>query len=284
MQETMTMNEHTTPQASIDTPVTAEDRALLAKVIEAVHDAGSRLLALYSPEDRPSTFQEIAQAGQRNEEASLGGLQAALTVARPQARWVDEEQETSALPPGEWWVVDAMEGGVNLVHGLPEWCVSATLLREGVPVLAAVYQPVGDLTYTAIRGDGVYLNGKPIHTSAKTDLAVAIVTTGQAEAGQARTYRRIGDSVTAMLHHALLVRVTVPSTFPLLQVASGHYDVFWQYEPVLPGIAAGALFITEAGGIVSDIQGNPWQPGSPDFLAASPRLHAAAVEVLAPIN
>lgn len=267
-----------------DTSATAEDRALLTKVIEAVHDAGSRLLALYSPEDRPSNRQEIATAGQRDEEASLGGLQAALTAARPQARWVEEEQETIALPSGEWWVVDAMEGGVNLVHGLPEWCVSATLLRESVPVLAAVYQPIGDLTYTAIRGGGAYLNGKPLHTSTKSDLAIAIVTTGQAEAGQAETYRRIGDSVTAMLHSALLVRATVPSTFPLLQVASGHYDVFWQYEPVLPGIAAGALFITEAGGIVSDIQGNPWQPGSPDFLAASPRLHAAAVEVLATVN
>lgn len=278
------MNEHTTPQASINTPVTAEDRALLAKVIEAVRDAGSRLLVLYSPEDRPSNFQEIAHAGRRDEEASLGGLQTALSAARPQARWVGEEQETIALPSGEWWVVDAMEGGVNLVHGLPEWCVSATLLRDSVPVLAAVYQPVGDMTYTAIRGDGVYLNRKPLHTSTKSDLAVAIVTTGQAEAGQAQTYRRIGDSVTAMLHHALLVRATVPSTFPLLQVASGHYDVFWQYEPVLSGIAAGALFVTEAGGIVSDMQGNPWQPGSPDFLAASPRLHAAALEVLATVN
>ena len=278
------MKEYTTPQTSTDTPATAEDRALLARIIEAVHDAGSRLLALYSPEDRPSNRQEIATAGQRDEEASLGGLQAALTAARPQARWVEEEQETIELPSGEWWVVDAMEGGVNLVHGLPEWCVSATLLRESVPVLAAVYQPIGDLTYTAIRGDGAYLNGKPLHTSTKSDLAVAIVTTGQAEAGQAQTYRRIGDAVTAMLHRSLLVRATVPATFPLLQVASGHYDVFWQYEPVLPGIAAGALFITEAGGIVSDIQGNPWQPGSLDFLAASPRLLAAAVEVLATVN
>nr|MBA2681291.1 3'(2'),5'-bisphosphate nucleotidase CysQ [Ktedonobacteraceae bacterium] len=145
---------------------------------------------------------------------------------------------------------------------------------------AAVYQPIGDLTYTAIRGGDAYLNGRPLHTSTKSDLAVSIVTTGQAEAGQALTYRRFGDAVTAMLSRALLVRATVPSTFPLLLVASGHYDVFWQYDPVLSGIAAGALFITEAGGIVSDIHGHLWRPGSPDFLAASPKLHAAAVEAL----
>lgn len=262
---------------------TTDDHVLLRKVIDAVRDAGARLLALYSPDERPSDWNEIAHAGHRNEEASLGGLQATLTAIRPQAQWVDDNQETAELPPGEWWVVDAMEGGVNLVHGLPEWCVSVTLLCDNVPVLAAVYQPIGDLMYTAMRGGGAYLNGRPLRTSTKTDLAVAIVTTGQAEAGQDDTYRRFGDAVTVMLSRALLVRATVPSTFPLLLVASGHYDVFWQYEPVLPGIAAGALFVTEAGGIVSDIHGHPWRPGSSDFLAASPKLHAAAVEVLSTV-
>lgn len=277
------MDSHMTSQQDANTPTTTDDQLLLTKVIDAVHDAGARLLALYSPDARPRDWNEIRSAGRRNEKASIDGLQAALTAACPQAQWVDDEQETVVLPSGEWWVVDAMEGGVNLVHGLPEWCVSATLLRDNIPVLAAVYQPIGDLTYTVIRGGGAYLNGRPLRTSTKSDLAVAIVTTGQAEAGQEQTYRRIGDAVTAMLSRSLLVRATVPSTFPLLLVASGHYDVFWQYEPVLPGIAAGALFITEAGGIISDIHGHPWQPGSPDFLAASPRLHAAAVEVLSTV-
>lgn len=277
------MHEHMSPRPNADTLATADDHTLLAKVIDAVYDAGARLLALYSADARPRDWNEIANAGHRNEEASLVGLQAALTEARPQARWVDDDQETVALSPGEWWVVDAAEGNVNHVHGLPEWCVSATLLRDNIPVLAAVYQPIGDLTYTAIRGGGAYLNGRPLHTSSKSDLAVAIVTTGQAEARQEHTYQRFGGAVTAMLSRALLVRATVPSTFPLLLVADGHYDVFWQYEPVLPGVAAGALFITEAGGIVSDIHGHPWRPGSTDFLAASPGLHAAAVEVLSTV-
>ncbi|GHO90217.1 inositol phosphatase [Reticulibacter mediterranei] len=276
------MDTHGIPSDAATT-TDANDALLLEKVIDAVHDAGKRLLAIYSPDARPANWNEILEAGRRNEEASLDGLRAALEAARPQAQWVDDDQETVLLPSGEWWAVDAAEGSVNHVHGLSEWCVSATLLRDNTPVLAAVYQPIGDLTYTAIRGGGAYLNGRPLRTSTKSDLAVAIVTTGQAEAGQAETYRRFGDAITVMLGHALLVRATVPSTFPLFLIASGHYDVFWQYEPVLPGIAAGALFITEAGGIVSDIHGHPWRPGSPDFLAASPKLHAAAVEVLSTV-
>ena len=86
-----------------------------------------------------------------------------------------------------------------------------------------------------------------------------------------------------MLGQALLVRTSVPSTFPMLLVAAGQSDVFWQYEPVLPGIAAGVLLITEAGGIVSRIDGSPWSPGSPDILAAAPALHQAATDTLAAI-
>ena len=176
--------------------------------------------------------------------------------------------------------MDAVEGAVNYVHGLPEWAVTVALVRDGDPVLAVVRQPAADLTYTAVRGGGAYLNRRRLRTPAKTDLDAAVVITGQAEAGQEGPYRRIGQSVTALLGRALLVRASVPSTFPLLQIAAGHSDVFWQYEPVLPGIAPGALLIAEAGGTVSRIDGPVWRPGSPDFLAAAPGLHQAAAVML----
>lgn len=108
--------------------------------------------------------------------------------------------------------------------------------------------------------------------------------TGQAEAGQTETYRRIGQSITAMLGAALLVRAAVPSTFPLILVASGQNDAFWQYEPVLPGVAAGILLVTEAGGTVSRIDGSPWSPGSSDVLVSTPALHRAAADVLSTVQ
>jgi myo-inositol-1(or 4)-monophosphatase len=272
------------PAAATDvTAVQAADFATLAAVTGAVHDAGARLLELYSPEARPSGRGDMFAALRRNEDASLAVLRPALARACPQAGWVDDDQGTAPLPPGEWWAVDAVEGNVNHVHGLPEWCVTATLLRDSEPVLTAVSQPVGHLTYTAVRGGGAHLNGQPLRISAKSDLAAAIVTTGQAEAGQEDTYRRIGDSVTAMLYRALLVRATVPATFPLLLVAAGHYDAFWQYEPVLSGIAAGVLLAAEAGGIVSDTRGQPWRPGGTDILVTAPGLQAAAIQALSAV-
>lgn len=262
---------------------TDEDLTLLPAVIDIARASGDRLLATYSPAARPTGRPDMFTAGQRNEEVSSDGLREALAALRPAAGWVDDDHETTELPPGEWWTVDAVEGNVNHVHGLAEWCVSITLLRDQVPVLTVVYQPVGDLLHTAVLGAGAQLNGRLLHVSPKTDLNAALVTTGQAEADQDGTYRRIGDSITAMLGHALAVRASVPSTFPMLQVASGQNDAFWQYEPVLPGIAAGVLLVREAGGVACRVDGSPWRPGSPDILVTTPTLRDAVVGVLADI-
>lgn len=273
-----------TPSPQTATGVGAEDAAVLTAVVEAVREAGHRLLARYSTHARPSDRAGLYAALEENEKNSIDDLHLALATVRPDARWVTPELETAELPPGEWWAVDAVEGNVNHVHGLPEWCVSATLIRDNVPVVAAVHQPVGNVLHHAVRGGGAYANGRRLQVSAKSDLAVAIATTGQAEAGQHETYRRIGDSITAMLGDALLVRATVPSTFPMLLVAAGHADIFWQYRPTLPGVAAGALLVTEAGGTVTDLGGEPWRAGGADILAGAPGLHTAALATLSTVN
>ncbi|MER6081498.1 inositol monophosphatase family protein [Streptomyces sp. NPDC001833] len=278
---------HTSTATAPDAPATpiapAQDRKLLDAVVGIATEAGRALEARYSTQARPAGRPDMFRTGTADGQVSLAVLRPGLTALRPEARWLTDEYETAELPPGEWWVVDEVEGNVNHVHGLPEWAVTVALVRDGQAVLAVVRQPVGDLTYTALRGAGAHLNGVPLQVSAKTDLDAAIVVTGQAEADQEGTYRRIGQSITAMLDNALLVRAGVPSTFPMLLVAAGHNDVFWQYEPVLPGVAAGALMITEAGGMVTRIDGSPWSPGADTVLATAPALHTPAVRVLATV-
>jgi myo-inositol-1(or 4)-monophosphatase len=256
------------------------DGRLLSAVTQIAIEAGDRLLAVYSPGARPSDRDELMKAALRNEEASSAGLREALQVLRPDARWLEEDNETGAIPAGEWWVVDTAEGSVNHVHGLPEWGVSITLVSDGVPVLGVFREPVGDVTCTVRRGYGAFQDGRQLRASGKAGLEVAVVGTGQAEAGQAGTYARIGRSVTALLREAFLVRVTVPSTFPMLQVADGHIDAFWQYEPVLPGVALGILAVAEAGGVVTAADGSPWTPAADSVLVAAPGVHAEMVRVL----
>lgn len=258
-----------------------EDLALADAVTRIATQAGDRLLARWSPSNRVDDVPALIEAIGANEAVAEQGLRAALERLRPGARWVGKEQETAPLPDGEWWVVDSVEGNVNHVHGLPEWGVSVALVRDGDPVLAVFRQPVGDRTWSATRGGGALLNGEPVSVSRKQGLELAVVGTGQAEVGQVGTYARIGASVTAMLHAALLVRTQVPSTFPMLLVAAGHADVFWQFEPNLPGTAAGVLLVTEAGGAATTLAGEPWRPGAESVLVAAPGVHAAALSVLA---
>lgn len=258
------------------------DEKVLARVVDATREAGARLLELWSPDSRITSTHDIGTAGRPIEAASSGVLRDALEAARPSTPWVDDDHEGVPLAPGEWWAVDTVEGAVNHVHGLPAWCVTVTLIRDNVPVLAAVHQPLGDQTYTALRGAGAEVNGQPLTVSAKTDLGVAVVLGGQVEpgAGGPEGRRRVARSVEAMLEKALLVRLDVPSTFPMLHVATGRMDAFWQYDAELTGIAAGALLITEAGGVVTDLRGEPWRPGFLDVLAAAPGVHAEALAVL----
>ncbi|WP_028923734.1 inositol monophosphatase family protein [Pseudonocardia acaciae] len=258
---------------------------LLTEVTTAVQAAGALVRQRFTRDARPNSLEDVLAALRANDEASLSLLREPLRTARPAAGWIDDELETGALPDGEWWVADPVEGNINHVHGLTDWSVTATLVRDNRPVLTAVHLPLAGDTYTASAGGGAFLNGAPLRPSAKTRLDGAYVGTGQARPGDdPATLRRLTRSLSAMLDAALVTRSSVPATLQLIEVAAGRMDVFWQHSDVRSGLLAGALLVAEAGGTVTDTRGNPWTPASPDLLAAAPGLHRAAVDVLSAAN
>lgn len=252
------------------------DLALLPQVVAVARQAGARLLEDYSTEARPADRADMYAVGTRLEAASLDILLAGLTPLVPDAGWADDEATDL---PGAWWVADGIEGGVNHVHGLPEWAVDITLVRDNAPVLTVVHQPVGDLTWTAVRGGGAHLNGRPLRVSAKTALDASIVAGSQAGPDTVAN-KRFVDSLAVLMGRGLLVRNTIPTTFPLLLLASGQLEAFFQYQPDLPGVSAGSLLAAEAGALVTDLRGAPWRPGAQDVLIAAPGVHAALLELL----
>lgn len=260
-----------------------DDAAVLAAAAAAVCATGAQMAQSFNPGTRtPDTLDAVVQAIHQNDKAALKLLREWLECARPQAQWVEDELEGGELPPGEWWVVDPMEGNINHVQGAPEWGVSASLVRDNQPVLTAVYQPLERTLFTALKGSGAaYKNGQPMRPAKKRELKAALMVTGQAKPGESSdTYRRIGESITAMLNGALVVRMTVPATFQLAGVASGNVDGFWQYSNVRSGLIAGSLLVAESGGTVTDLHGRPWTLASEHFLASAPGVHQQAVEVL----
>ncbi|MDH6484650.1 fructose-1,6-bisphosphatase/inositol monophosphatase family enzyme [Streptomyces sp. SAI-127] len=191
----------------------------------------------------------------------------------------------SPAGPGVSWraVNDAVLETGTSTRSSPAWPCHGAQASSKDTSTGSRWPLTGD-TYTAVAGGGARLNDRPLKVSAKTDLGAALIGTGQAKPGEdERTFRRIGGSVTAMLINGLVVRVSVPATMQLIHVAAGRMDAFWQFSDVRSGLVAGALLVSEAGGTVTDLTGDPWNTGSRDFLAAAPGLHSAALKVLSPI-
>ena len=254
---------------------------LLARTASVVQAAGAALRERFGDVVRHRTRDELMRALAANDDAALEILRPGLSPLRPDARWVEEELEGGALPPGEWWVVDPAEGNVNHLHALPEWAVTATLVRDNQPVLTAVHLPLTGETYTALAGAGAHLDGRPLRVSRTTDLGLSLVATSQARPDEdEKVVRRVGSSITAMLLDALVVRTSVPATLHLLNVAAGRIDAFWQFAGARADLLPGALLVAEAGGRISDAEGRPWTPQSESLLATAPGVHAAAVATL----
>jgi myo-inositol-1(or 4)-monophosphatase len=258
-----------------------EDASLMRQMAQAVHSTGQILLQRFNAEKPPADLQDLLAMIDANDEVALKHLRPKLLALRPQAQWLEDEKATGLLPSGEWWVVDPVEGNVNHIHGMGDWSVTATLVRNNKPILTVVDEPLTSRVYTAQQDGGAFLNGQPIRISPKHDLRAALVGTGQATPSEAfEQLERLGHTITEMLNKALLVKAAVPATMQLIHVAAGRLDAFWQVGSVLSGLVSGALLVRESGGVVSDWAGEPWTPESADFLAAAPGVHSAIVEIL----
>ncbi|KIZ19811.1 3'(2'),5'-bisphosphate nucleotidase CysQ [Streptomyces natalensis] len=266
--------------ATLQTTDHAADADLLDQTASAVRAAGAALRERFGEVVRYQTREELMRALAANDDTALDILRPRLTSLRPEAGWVEDELDGGALPSGEWWVVDPAEGNVNHLHALPDWAVTATLVRDNQPVLIVVHLPLTGETYTALAGAGAHLDGRPLHVSRTEDLGLGIVATSQARPDEdEKVVRRVGSSISAMLD-ALVVRTSVPATLHLVNVAAGRIDAFWQFAGARADLLPGALLVTEAGGQISDAEGRPWTPQSESFLAAAPGVHAAAVATL----
>lgn len=261
--------------------VAIPDAELLAQTVLAVRTAGSALRERFGDVVPYGTREELMDALAANDDTALAILRPRLTELRPDAGWVEDELDGGALPPGEWWVVDPAEGNVNHLRALPEWAVTATLVRDNQPVLTVVHLPLTAETYTALAGAGAHLDGRPLRVSRTADLGLSIVATSQARPDEdEEVVRSVGRSITAMLFDALVVRTSVPATLHLVHVAAGRTDAFWQFAGARADLLPGALLVQEAGGRISDADGRPWTPRSGSFLAAAPGVHADAVATL----
>jgi myo-inositol-1(or 4)-monophosphatase len=189
--------------------------------------------------------------------------------ARPHDGVVAEETGERPSSSGLTWVLDPLDGTVNFLFGIPEWCVSVAVDDERGTLVGVVYNPTRDELFAAMRGRGAQLNGSPIHTSRKAELATALVGTGFAYVPEARAVQ--ARRLLHVLPRVRDIRRAGSAALDLCAVACGRLDGDFEAPMERWDKAAGTLLVREAGGVVSELEGPLGL--SPGVVAAGAALH-----------
>jgi len=207
-----------------------------------------------------------------------------LAVAFPE-HGVYGEEGTRERMEGEFrWYVDPLDGTTNFAHGFPQFCVSMGLeqrpagldaAQDGTIVAAVIYDPMRDELYTAERGRGAWLNGKPMQVSRIPELAEALIATGFPS-------RKRHDSPNVHFYHEFTlrshgVRRAGSAALDLAYVAAGRLEAFWEFNLNPWDTAAGILLVEEAGGRVTNFADGAFALNSREVLASNGLIHAELV-------
>lgn len=184
------------------------------------------------------------------------------------------EESASSEQEGRRWIIDPLDGTVNFVHGHPFACVSIGLVDGNGPAVGVVHAPFLTEEFTALRGGGAFLNGRPLRVSRVEELSRALLATGfpfKAGKGDPDIYfRLIADLVTST--HG--IRRAGAAALDLAYVAAGRVDAFFEIGLAPWDIAAGLLLVTEAGGRTSGWPGGELDPlATGSIIASNSSIH-----------
>jgi myo-inositol-1(or 4)-monophosphatase len=178
------------------------------------------------------------------------------------------------------WIIDPLDGTTNYAHGHPVFAVSIALEVDSAIMLGAVYSPMLDELFTAERGAGAFLNGRPLTVSRTERLSRALLATGFPYDIREDRNNNMNYS-SAMELRGQAVRRAGSAALDLAYIAAGRLDGFWELKLAPWDTAAGWLLVDEAGGCLTDLRGAPYRLDSPDILASNGILHAEMVRVFA---
>lgn len=207
-------------------------------------------------------------------------LRRALLGARPRDGFLGEESTELPGSSGVRWVVDPIDGTVNYLYGIPQYAVSIGAEVDGVVLAGVVHNPVSGETWTAVRGSGARLDGRPLQVSDETDLAYALVGTGF---GYESARRAVQADIAAVLLAAVRdLRRMGSAALDLCAVASGRLDAYYEQGLAPWDLAAGGLIASEAGARVEGAHGASAGPNL--VIAAPPGLFAALHDAVADLG
>jgi len=191
----------------------------------------------------------------------------------PEAGYITEEGTVVQDSKELMWVIDPLDGTTNFLYKIPHFSISIALMKDGDPILGIVHDVMLDTSYTAIKGHGTYENNLPVKVRNNNDTLDAVIVTGF-------PYKREPQHIDASLQmirycveNCRGIRRLGSAALDLAYVASGKIDLYYENTLNIWDIAAGALLVTEAGGIVSDYHGGNTYLQDGSIIASSPGVY-----------
>lgn len=182
------------------------------------------------------------------------------------------------------WVIDPLDGTTNFVRGIPHFAISIACKHNGKLEHGVVYDPVRQEEFSASRGKGAQLNGNRLRVSKRNDLAQAVLGTGipyrSRQEEKIPQYMRTLETLTSQCAG---IRRMGSASLDLAYVAAGRFEAFWETSLSEWDIAAGALLVQEAGGLVSDFKGGPNFLKSGDIVCGNPKCFKSVLQVVGPV-
>jgi myo-inositol-1(or 4)-monophosphatase len=217
----------------------------------------------------------VTQVDQAAEQAIIDTVKKAY----PEHGFLAEESGASGDKAEYTWIIDPLDGTTNFIHGFPQYCVSIGVQHRGALAHAVVYDPNRNEIFTASKGGGAFLNDRRIRVSQQVKLNDALVGTGFPfrELDRLDLYTR---QLQRMMKTCAGVRRAGAAALDLAYVACGRLDAFWELGLSPWDMAAGTLLITEAGGLVGDLQGEQTFMQTGDIAASTPKVFPALLEAL----
>ncbi len=233
-----------------------EQKELLKKITDVVRECGT--IILHADRSKSSIDEKAGHANFVTEydKRIQQTLQKSLLGILPEAVFVGEEEEVHAfIAEGYAFIVDPIDGTTNFIKDYHMSVVSVGLTLDGEKYMGVVYNPYSDEMFTAVKGQGAFLNDRPIHVSAQP-LSNGLVLFGTAPYYEELS-RRSFEMAYDYFKKALDVRRSGSAAFDLCSVAAGRAELFFELSLSPWDYAAGALILEEAGGKVTTIEGGP---------------------------
>ena len=191
-------------------------------------------------------------------------------------------EESGAQGRSEFeWIIDPLDGTTNFIHGFPHVAVSIAVRHRGRLEHAVVFDPLRQELFAGSRGSGARVNDRRIRVASGGKLKGALIGTGLSHRSLGR--REAHESgLTTLTSMSALIRRTGSAALDLAYVAAGRFDGFWEFGLNPWDIAAGALLVQEAGGIVAEPDGGDGYLQSGDVVAANPTVLRAMLRAIRP--